>query len=114
MIRPSLAGKIGVRLLQMGCCQHRSLLPPPPVVHKECTERVDETPGGSVFDCEHGDGRPTTELVDYDQEVPAFHLAELVRGVAEVPPVKKEVVLRILRMRLRRGQYRSLCGAIER
>jgi hypothetical protein len=88
--------------------------PPPPVVHKECTERVDETPGGSVFDCEHGDGRPTTELVDYDQEVPAFHLAELVRGVAEVPPVKKEVVLRILRMRLRRGQYRSLCGAIER
>jgi hypothetical protein len=50
---------------------------PPPGVHKECTERVDETPGGCVFVCEHGDGRPTTELVDYDQEVPAFYLAEI-------------------------------------
>jgi hypothetical protein len=48
-----------------------------PGVHKECTERVDETPGGCVFVCEHGDGRPTTELVDYDQEVPAFYLAEI-------------------------------------
>jgi hypothetical protein len=54
-----------------------SLLPPPPGVHKECTERVNETPGGCVFVCEHGDGRPTTELVDYDQEVPAFYLAEI-------------------------------------
>jgi hypothetical protein len=71
VIRSSLAGKIGVRLLQMGCCQHKSLLGPPGV-HKECTERVDETPGGCVFVCEHGDGRPTSELVDYNQEVPAF------------------------------------------
>jgi hypothetical protein len=55
----------------MGCCQHKSLLGPPGV-HKECTERVDETPGGCVFVCEHGDGRPTSELVDYNQEVPAF------------------------------------------
>ncbi|EFX70913.1 hypothetical protein DAPPUDRAFT_256500 [Daphnia pulex] len=60
----------------MGCCQHKSLLGPPGVP-KECTERVDETPGGCVFVCEHGDGRPTSELVDYDQEVPAFYLAEI-------------------------------------